>query len=129
MAGPAATGCASRAREVTAPPPLVTLHRAGGIAGVDDRLRVTPAGAVTVRHRAGSPVRFTLRRAQLRALRRDLAGFRRRRSRYGPSRPVQDAFVYVITAGDHTVTIRDDPRLPPRLHALLGRLTRLLGHR
>jgi anaerobic glycerol-3-phosphate dehydrogenase len=116
------TGCASgQPTDV-----LVEYRREGGIAGLDDHLRIAANGSATlVRRNQRSEITLdgnTLN--QLVAL-LDGAGFTKLPSEYAASRAVRDAFKYSLTYKGHTVRTMDTA-VPDVLQPALNLLNRIV---
>jgi hypothetical protein len=71
--GTATPATSAPASSSTDQPLPLTLSRTGGIAGVQDQVKIDPDGTATVTHRAGKPTTTTLPAKQLAALRGLLA--------------------------------------------------------
>jgi len=106
---------------------LVTFHRSGGFAGVDDRVTVKRDRRVTVRSRGGAARHKRLSKAAIRKLRGDLeaAGFDRPPPK-GPPSGCADCFIYSITYDGHRVQLSED-RVPDRMRPAIDRISRLIG--
>jgi len=88
-------------------------HRAGGSAGVDDRVEIQPDGRVGVIRRNERPREFQLTRDQIALLRNQLSGFASFESHYPKPERVADDFQYVLRYGGRTVTASDANRNVP----------------
>lgn len=105
---------------------LVTFHRSGGLAGVDDRVTVKSDRHFVVRSRGSSARHGRLSAAAMDKLRHAL-------SKAQLDRPVSqgqggcaDCFIYTITYKGHRVELSED-RVPARMRPAIDRLSRLIG--
>jgi hypothetical protein len=91
------------------PLPL-TLSRTGGIAGVQDQVKIDTNGTATVTHRAGKPTTTTLSAEDLAALRRlltDPALVREAKAADGAGQQCADGFQYALRTPDLSVKTND----------------------
>jgi hypothetical protein len=101
----------------------VYYHRTGGIAGVDDRVEITPDGKVGIARRGQVPHELQLTRDQVTLLREAFRGFDTLRSDYPAPRGAADDFQYEVRYGAKTVTGRDTSvDLPPQLRDIWLRI-------
>jgi hypothetical protein len=106
---------------------LVTFHRTGGIAGVDDRVTVKADRHVTVRSRGSSAGHRRISVAAIRRLRHALKEARLGRPPpQGPPGGCADCFHYTISYGGHHVQLSED-RVPDRMRRAIDLLSRLIG--
>jgi hypothetical protein len=106
---------------------LVTFHRSGGFAGVDDRVTVKRDRRVTVRSRGAAATHKRMSRAAIRKLRRALEDGRfDQPPPEGPPSGCADCFVYTIMYGGHRVQLSEDG-IPDRMRPAIDRLSRLIG--
>jgi hypothetical protein len=97
----------------------LTYERTGGIAGVDDRLRIKRDGWSLLNGRE-----FRLRPNEREAVATLVEEAKLERAKVSPKPAVPDAFVHTLTYRKHTITF-DDPSTPKKvkkLRDLLGRL-------
>lgn len=105
---------------------LVTFHRSGGFAGVDDLVKVRRDRRVTIRRRGAAARHARLSRRAMERLRRALT-----QARFdeppadAPPSGCADCFVYTITYGGHRVQLSED-RIPSRMRPAVTRLARLI---
>lgn len=124
------TGCLG-SRAIPEPSPanpvlLVDYQRAGGIAGVDDRLVVFDNGAAVIRsHAASREVTFNRTSLGEIALVFDAAQFERLEGNYTSARGGADLMHYSITYRGKTV-VTEDTAIPPSLEPVIGELNRIL---
>jgi hypothetical protein len=106
---------------------LVDYHRSGGIAGLEDRLTISPNGVGVHTPRSGVPRIFRVPPAALADLERALetADFQSLDPAYLPSPPIADAFTYTITHLGATV-VTSDGTVPAALAPVIAELNRLL---
>ncbi|MFF3670598.1 hypothetical protein [Microtetraspora malaysiensis] len=115
--GPAPAAQAATARKKV----LVQLSEQGGFAGIDDRVTVYTDGCVRLSRRTGTVVRKCLTDAEMRGLRRDLAGLRLGGSQAQP--PGADFIKYTLTYRGHR-TVRYT--LPSSWTPVVRRLEKIL---
>jgi hypothetical protein len=104
-----ATPTTSAPTAVAQPLPL-TLSRTGGIAGVQDQVKIDTDGTATVTHRAGKPTTTTLSAKDLAALRRlltDPALVREAKAADGAGQQCADGFQYDLRTPDLSVKATD----------------------
>jgi hypothetical protein len=107
-------------------PTLVTFHRSGGFAGVDDSVTVERDRRVTVRSRGGDARHKRLSKAAMRKLRTDLKAARfDQPSPQGAPSGCADCFIYTIKYDGHRVQLSED-RVPARMRPAIDRLSRLI---
>ena len=97
----------------------LTYERPGGIAGVDDKLRIKRDGWSLLNGRE-----FRLRPSEREAVAQLVTDAKLERVKVKPKPAVPDAFVHTMTYRRHTITF-DDPSTPKKvkkLRDLLGRL-------
>ena len=126
-------GCGNAEDSTTAPSgdpdTLVSYSRTGGIAGVDERLRVAPDGAATLTlGPTANPASFQLAAADLATLRdevdaADLANF----EPPGPT-ACADCFVYDIETADGRASYAETDQPPPAVQALAAHLGAIVEH-
>ena len=93
---------------------LVTVHRTGGLAGVEDVVQVDDSGAWKAGTRSGKQTSGQLTRDRLNALQALVAAPDwQGETTASATRPCPDGFVYEVTAGDRTAS-SDDCRLDSR---------------
>jgi hypothetical protein len=103
---------------------LVTFHKTGGIAGVDQRLTVRTDGRATVSGRSGPTRHRQLRAATMRRLRSRLAAAHLERP-LPPPPGCADCFEFAISYHGHHVKLVDAGNLPARVGPLVAELTRV----
>jgi hypothetical protein len=97
----------------------LTYERAGGIAGLDDSLRIKRDGWSLLNGRE-----FRLRPGERQALAKLVTDAKLERVKVKPKPAVPDAVIHTLTYRKHTITFDDTstPKKVKKLRALLGRL-------
>lgn len=104
-----ATATTSPPAAVAQPFPL-TLSRTGGIAGVQDQVKIDTNGTATVTHKSGKPTTTTLSATDLAALRRlltDPALVREAKAADGSGQQCADGFQYDLRTPDLSMKTTD----------------------
>jgi hypothetical protein len=119
LTAPTAAAAAGSDDEVPKLKGTLTYARTGGLAGVDDRLRIKRDGWSLLDGRE-----FRLRPVEREAVAKLVEEAKLERAKVTPKPAVPDAFVHTLTYRKHTITF-DDPSTPKKvkkLRDLLGRL-------
>ncbi len=106
---------------------LITLHKTGGIAGIDETMTVYADGRVTLRDRAGQLQERKMTDAELVVLRTLLSNPELIQAKSDYQATGADLFTYVVTLGGTQRTITtmdtaDQPEIVSQLLEALGRL-------
>jgi hypothetical protein len=109
---------------------LVSMHKTGGIAGVDEFFAVYAGGAAELRGRDGEVTSAQLPEADLRALQQLLASPELAELSGSYREPTPDAFIYELELGPasgkaRTIVVTVPSDHPPVLDQLLGQLEML----
>ena len=125
-----ALGVFSAGPRAASPTPAarITYTGTGGIAGISDRLVVSPRGrAVLTVSRGPRTYRRTLSHAAHQRLLRLVAGARlaQLRARYAPATPVADGIDHTLTFHGRTVTVLQGATVPKALSRALAALAAL----
>ena len=103
---------------------LVVFERAGGIAGVHQRLDVRPDGGARIESGITNvdPKRFKLTPAELDGLRaaRDRVDFSKLKKSYAPPQVIADGVASTVRADGHEVTVFTEGDPPPELARLIA---------
>ncbi|HEV8269242.1 MAG TPA: hypothetical protein VGR00_13445 [Thermoanaerobaculia bacterium] len=118
LAVTASLGAAPPSTDPTPPPTpvplLVDYHRTGGFVGVDDRVQVTPTGAVVVTDRQGARAKGQLTQQELGALQDLFAGWEGLSASKRPTGAAPDAYVWEIQFKGKAVHVAEsDGGVPP----------------
>ena len=105
---------------------LVTFHKGGGFAGVDNRLTVSTGGTAVITAREAKPVKHKLKAKTLSRVKRLIADAHLEKPIDKTPTGCADCFEYTIRARGHTVSF-DESRVPKRLGPLLSELARILN--
>ena len=109
---------------------LVRYDVSGGLAGRIDRLVIDGDRQARQTSSRGGSHRFKVSAKQQRALRRELkaARFSSLKRAYRPDRLVFDGIAQTVTYKGHKVSVYTGADFPARLHAVIGRLGRLMRY-
>jgi hypothetical protein len=127
----AVTGGVAAERPAPSPTPtpvpsLVDYRRTGGFAGVDDRVQVTPTGAVAVTDRQGARVKGQLTPQELGALQDLFAGWEELSASKRPTGAAPDAYVWEIQFKGRSVHVAEsDGGVPPVFERVRVRIEEL----
>jgi hypothetical protein len=128
-----AIGCGGGAgsTDPTADGPLVTYSRGGGIAGVDERLRIEPDGSAVVSVGIdGRQSSFALTDHELAQLRGELeAADLGSVDAQGPPTGCADCFVYELTYGGRTISYDEASPVPEPVATVVADLGTLVDDR
>jgi hypothetical protein len=102
-----------RAAAVQSLQPIV-MTRTGGVVGTNDRITISPDGAVEFRSKGMTPMTGTLSEFQRLQLVRIFDDFKRLEDRYAPARPIPDAITTTIKYGERSVTVVDGAQDVPQ---------------
>jgi len=111
------------------PATLVTFHKSGGVAGVDQRLTVRTDGRAAISNRGATTQHRQLRASTMRRLRSRLAAAHLERPLPQPPMGCADCFEYAISYHGHHVKLIDAGNLPARVVPLVNELTRIAARR
>jgi hypothetical protein len=112
---------AASAAEVPKLKGTLTYARTGGIAGVDDNLRIKRDGRSLLNGRE-----FRLRKVEREAVAKLVEDAKLEKVKVTPKPAVPDAFVHTLTYRKHTIAF-DDPSTPKKVKKLRDLLRRLIA--
>ena len=121
-----ATGCGSE--RSNGADPLVSYQRSGGIAGVDERLVIYPAGEAKIAIGEPDPdeQRFEIGEPALERLRSDLAAADFAAINRGPGVGCADCFEYEIDHAGETASFNEAADVPDSVREVTARLGRIV---